>query len=170
MAYRVVISLVEMKQILEVFGKQKILESFDLLEQEDYLFVRKCDEIKLIVALNKMTSLYMSNRNKPCKTKKRSFYCIVIDLSESRICLELEELVLRYCKGEKTMAAKQIKLEETAEELMEYSDDDLYNINSWGADLSFREIITMYEEGELLKPELQRKYCLLYTSPSPRDA
>ena len=37
MAYRVVISLVEMKQILEVFGKQKILESFDLLEQEDYL-------------------------------------------------------------------------------------------------------------------------------------
>ena len=85
MAYRVVISLVEMKQILEVFGKQKILESFDLLEQEDYLFVRKCDEIKLIVALNKMTSLYMSNRNKPCKTKKRSFYCIVIDLSESRI-------------------------------------------------------------------------------------
>lgn len=47
MAYRVVISLVEMKQILEVFGKQKILESFDLLEQEDYLFVRKCDEIKL---------------------------------------------------------------------------------------------------------------------------
>ena len=54
MAYRVVISLVEMKQILEVFGKQKILESFDLLEQEDYLFVRKCDEIKLIVALNKI--------------------------------------------------------------------------------------------------------------------
>lgn len=76
MAYRVVISLVEMKQILEVFGKQKILESFDLLEQEDYLFVRKCDEIKLIVALNKMTSLYMSNRNKPCKTKKGSFIAL----------------------------------------------------------------------------------------------
>lgn len=39
-----------------------------------------------------------------------------------------------------------------------YSNDDLYNINSWGADLSFRELITMYEENELLKPELQRKY------------
>lgn len=39
-----------------------------------------------------------------------------------------------------------------------YSDDDLYNISSWGADLSFREIISMYEEGDLLKPELQRKY------------
>lgn len=39
-----------------------------------------------------------------------------------------------------------------------YSDDDLYNITSWGADLTFRELITMYEENELLKPELQRKY------------
>ncbi|QTF10053.1 DUF262 domain-containing protein [Brenneria izadpanahii] len=39
-----------------------------------------------------------------------------------------------------------------------YSNDDLYNINSWGADLSFRELITMYDEDELLKPELQRNY------------
>ena len=60
MAYRVVISLVEMKQILEVFGKQKILESFDLLEQEDYLFVRKCDEIKLIVAFAHGNSISVS--------------------------------------------------------------------------------------------------------------
>lgn len=56
------------------------------------------------------------------------------------------------------MGGKGLELEEMADELMEYSDDDLYNINSWGADLSFREIITMYEEGELQKPELQRKY------------
>lgn len=166
MVYRVVISLVEMKHILEMLGKQKIMESSDLLEQEDYLFIRKGDEIKLIVALNKIVSLYMNNMNKTCKIRRRSFYCIVIDLSESRVCLELEELVLRYCKGEKTMAAKQIKLEETVEELMAYSDDDLYNINSWGADLSFREIITMYEEGELLKPELQRKYVWTRTEAS----
>jgi uncharacterized protein with ParB-like and HNH nuclease domain len=39
-----------------------------------------------------------------------------------------------------------------------YSNDDLYNINSWGADLSFRELISMYDEDELLKPELQRHY------------
>ncbi|MDY0202295.1 MAG: DUF262 domain-containing protein [Tenuifilaceae bacterium] len=39
-----------------------------------------------------------------------------------------------------------------------YSNDDLYNISSYGADLSFRELISMYEEEELLKPELQRKY------------
>jgi hypothetical protein len=46
----------------------------------------------------------------------------------------------------------------TSEEDDFYSDDDLYNINSWGADLSFRELITMYDENELLKPEIQRNY------------
>lgn len=40
----------------------------------------------------------------------------------------------------------------------DYSDDCLFNITSWGADLSFRELIQMYEEGELVKPELQRNY------------
>jgi uncharacterized protein with ParB-like and HNH nuclease domain len=39
-----------------------------------------------------------------------------------------------------------------------YSNDDIFNITSWGADMSFRELITMYEQDELLKPELQRKY------------
>lgn len=39
-----------------------------------------------------------------------------------------------------------------------YSNDDVYNITSWGADLSFRELITMYKENELIKPELQRHY------------
>ncbi|WP_321322567.1 DUF262 domain-containing protein [Labilibaculum sp.] len=50
-------------------------------------------------------------------------------------------------------------IEEIKEDLEDsYSNDDLYNINSWGADLSFRELISMYDEDELLKPELQRKY------------
>lgn len=40
----------------------------------------------------------------------------------------------------------------------DYSDDSLFNISSWGADLTFRELISMYEENELVKPELQRKY------------
>lgn len=39
-----------------------------------------------------------------------------------------------------------------------YSDDSLFNISSWGADLSFRELISRYEEDELVKPELQRNY------------
>jgi hypothetical protein len=50
-------------------------------------------------------------------------------------------------------------VDEPVEEVNEeYSNDDLFNITSWGADPSFRELITMYDEGELLKPELQRKY------------
>jgi uncharacterized protein with ParB-like and HNH nuclease domain len=39
-----------------------------------------------------------------------------------------------------------------------YSNDDIYNINSWGADLSFRELIQLYDDEDLVKPELQRKY------------
>ncbi len=50
-------------------------------------------------------------------------------------------------------------IEEIKDEIEDsYSNDDLYNINAWGADLSFRELISMYDEDELLKPELQRKY------------
>ena len=39
-----------------------------------------------------------------------------------------------------------------------YSDDDLFKISSWGADLSFRELIARYDEDELVKPQLQRFY------------
>jgi hypothetical protein len=39
-----------------------------------------------------------------------------------------------------------------------YSDDSLFNIKPWGADLSFRELITRYDQDELVKPELQRNY------------
>ena len=50
------------------------------------------------------------------------------------------------------------KVEDLPEEYISYSDDSLFNIISWGADYSFRELIMMYDENELLKPELQRKY------------
>ena len=57
------------------------------------------------------------------------------------------------------MIKEQDNIEEIKDEIEDsYSNDDLYNINSWGADLSFRELISMYKEDELLKPELQRKY------------
>jgi uncharacterized protein with ParB-like and HNH nuclease domain len=39
-----------------------------------------------------------------------------------------------------------------------YSDDSLFHIKSWGADLSFRELVQRYEDNELVKPELQRHY------------
>lgn len=44
------------------------------------------------------------------------------------------------------------------EEEDSYSDDSLFRITSYGADLSFRELIARYEDEELLKPELQRNY------------
>lgn len=39
-----------------------------------------------------------------------------------------------------------------------YSDDSIFNISSWGADLSFRELIARYDENALVKPEIQRNY------------
>ena len=50
------------------------------------------------------------------------------------------------------------KIVQISDESRDYSDDALFNINSWGADLSFRELIMMYNDDELVKPELQRKY------------
>lgn len=44
------------------------------------------------------------------------------------------------------------------EESDSYSDDSLFNIKSWGADLSFRELVQRYQDDELIKPELQRHY------------
>lgn len=38
------------------------------------------------------------------------------------------------------------------------SDDDLFNITSYGADPSVRELVTMVDEQDIVKPELQRKY------------
>ena len=48
----------------------------------------------------------------------------------------------------------QIKIEEDEQ----YSNDDLFNISSWGADLSFRELVSQYNDGDIEKPELQRNY------------
>lgn len=52
------------------------------------------------------------------------------------------------------MAIDEIK-EEKEERI---SNDDLFNITSWGADPSVRELIEQYKEGDIVKPELQRKY------------
>src|SRR5690606_8836233 len=53
---------------------------------------------------------------------------------------------------------KNTNVENVDTEDVENSNDDLFNITSWGADMSFRELISMYDDDELLKPELQRKY------------
>ena len=49
-------------------------------------------------------------------------------------------------------------IEEVGEENVSYSDNSLYNITSFGTDITFREIISMYEEGDIVKPEMQRNY------------
>ena len=49
-------------------------------------------------------------------------------------------------------------IENIVEEMSSYSDDSLFNISSFGTDISFRELITMYDEGDLEKPEMQRRY------------
>ncbi|MBU3100672.1 MULTISPECIES: DUF262 domain-containing protein [Clostridium] len=54
--------------------------------------------------------------------------------------------------------SKSTLTEEINDESVSYTDDSLFNITSFGTDLSFREIISMYQDGDLEKPELQRKY------------
>lgn len=85
-----------------------------------------------------------------------------IGIKETRVIqiegsqLSTNDLIRRY-----TIMAEKEKsnIEEIKSEIEDdYSDDSLFNISSWGADLSFRELITMYEDDELVKPELQRKY------------
>ncbi|WP_206537436.1 DUF262 domain-containing protein [Listeria cornellensis] len=53
---------------------------------------------------------------------------------------------------------KSIEIKENESNDDIYGDDELFSINSWGADLSFRELKNMYDEDELIKPELQRNY------------
>lgn len=53
----------------------------------------------------------------------------------------------------------QSKIQEIPDEQEDfYSNDDIFEFNSWGADLSFRELIQQYKDDELLKPEIQRNY------------
>jgi len=57
------------------------------------------------------------------------------------------------------MLETEINIENLPEENNDdYVNDDLYNISSWGADYSFRELVSLYDEDDLVKPELQRKY------------
>ena len=51
------------------------------------------------------------------------------------------------------------KIEYTKDDLNdEYSNDDLWNIQSWGVDLSVQDLLFQYKQEDILKPELQRNY------------
>ena len=57
------------------------------------------------------------------------------------------------------MTETQIEIDKPEEENDDsYTDEGLFKISSWGADLSFRELIARYDDNELVKPELQRHY------------
>jgi hypothetical protein len=85
-----------------------------------------------------------------------------LQLQETRVIkienlkCSLTEIIRRY--GKMNTKEKDYIEEIQSEIDDDYSDDSLFNISSWGADLSFRELISMYEDDELIKPELQRKY------------
>lgn len=88
---------------------------------------------------------------------KKTIFCSIIlvtDYESEKYFNKLREL---YIRGEEIKMSSNL-IESIKDEDISYSNDDLYNISSWGADLSFRELVFMYDDGELLKPELQRKY------------
>lgn len=85
--------------------------------------------------------------------KNRSIRCTIIELSD--ITKEKKLIEIYSCRRSNMSSFEKVKISEEEES---FSNDDLFNINSWGADLSFRELITMYDEEDLIKPELQRKY------------
>lgn len=85
-----------------------------------------------------------------------------LKLQETRV-IEIEKCSCTLDEIKRRYRKMDIKERDYIEEIQseiddDYSDDSLFNISSWGADLSFRELISMYEEDELVKPELQRKY------------
>ena len=135
-----------------------VANNYDSRMQDDAIIICQDRKIRMLVTLNTWTSKFIKDLKVKCRNRgKNSFTCIVLDMIDYDF-LSIEELIIRYNKGESTMKEKEVKIVEISAEEMTYSDDDLYNIKSWGADLSFREIIIMYEDEELLKPELQRKY------------
>lgn len=55
-------------------------------------------------------------------------------------------------KREKTL------VDENRQENESYSDESLFNITSFGNDIMLNQLVSMYDEGDIEKPELQRKY------------
>ena len=142
--YRIVCLESEIKRSVII---NKIIYKCDKWIKDDFVLIYDKNDIKSCLLLN--TRLFQNKKN------DITSHGIVICLEEHDT-LNIKDIEQRYTKGGVEMAESLI--DEVKEEREQYSDDDLYNINSWGADLSFREIVSMYDEDELLKPELQRKY------------
>lgn len=82
---------------------------------------------------------------------KYDYYDIISLIDYNEFCNRL------FCR-EGIFMERNFKTIINKEENSSYSDDDLFNITSWGADLTFRELIMMYDDKDLIKPTLQRNY------------
>lgn len=152
MYYRVICSLEEICVTKELIGEEAVYISLNTFEGDAFICIKEKDTPILLLVYS--YHLFINMKKKIAITKP--YLGIVIEIDDLEDVSKYDIIKKRYAKGERRMS--ELKLEEVVEEQMAYSDDDLYNINSWGADLSFREIISMYEDNELIKPELQRKY------------
>ena len=140
MHYRIVCSTEDV--VRYITDDTIITESNDIYEQDDFIvFVN--EQIKVICFLNvNMKNIFCSANN------KKSIVGIKLIVEDNIEKLQVNDLIDRYTIGGKKMTEEkltEINVAALPDEEQMYSDDDLYNINSWGADLSFREIISMYE-------------------------
>lgn len=122
-----------------------LLQTFSM-ERNNY-----CSNFDEIYILNTNNSVfYAIGFTYPLFIKQELLRVVCVETTESKN--KIKRRLLNMTKD------KNIIQELDSEINDDYSDDSLFNITSWGADLSFREICSMYQEDELIKPELQRKY------------
>lgn len=138
MHYRIVCSTEDV--VRYITDDTIITESNDIYEQDDFIvFVN--EQIIVICFLNvNMKNIFCSANN------KKSIVGIKLIVEDNIEKLQVNDLIDRYTIGGKKMTEEkltEINVAALPDEEQMYSDDDLYNINSWGADLSFREIISV---------------------------
>lgn len=130
MHYRIVCSTEDV--VRYITDDTIITESNDIYEQDDFIvFVN--EQIKVICFLNvNMKNIFCSANN------KKSIVGIKLIVEDNIEKLQVNDLIDRYTIGGKKMTEEkltEINVAALPDEEQMYSDDDLYNINSWGADL-----------------------------------
>lgn len=126
---------------------------------DDVYIIRSEDNKIINVFYNKKFKFFNSNIK---KIFTNNVHCCIIKENEILQKITIPEFIHRYSYNERTKNMKNSQdyelLINIDDEQESYTDDDLYNITSFGVDLSFREIIMMLNEGDLEKPDLQRNY------------
>lgn len=122
-----------------------------------YFGIRVVGYAELLIIRDKAYKLF----EKKCQEKYDECLCRVYVINNMNID-EVNNIEKRYKIDNSVETYRMVNTKEIISDIKEestsYSDDSLFNITSFGTDMTFRELITMYEEGELEKPEMQRKY------------